>query len=440
MTWGSVAEIERIGSTRLERWSGAGWTTLRVRTNPSSNAFKWAVVGAYTDRAELKEVVSVENRDIEVSGLTYYHDPGEIVLTLDAPVMNPRWYGPVGTVVTAGMLAAANAQYTAVYGGLTPVSADWMPALLGAGNVFAAPQHIGADAEKASLPGLSIARTLTDSDSGRAYHDASVFAGALNKAYASYDAMAETGGVNNLDHLIGFQSRNEHAGSGILSKWYGFGSFPNVTGGTVTSLYGLYISNPIGGGTITTNYGVYIADMTAGDTDYAIYTNAGAISLGASVTIRAGGLVTEAGGIVLASANTPIQATRSVANTTGLITLGLLLAKSSGDMTDGFGPDITLSVQDDTSASIPLVQIGAVRAGADNTGDLVVSTAAAGVSTEKLRVTGAGDVKVIAGRLYPVAKAAASAPTYAEGALYFNLTSHKLMVGGAAGWETVNSA
>jgi len=95
MTWGGVAETERLGSTRLERWSGVGWTTLRVRTTPHAS-IGWVVVGAYTSRAELRKVVSVENRDITVAALTYYHDPDEMVIVLDAPTLNVRWFGAVG--------------------------------------------------------------------------------------------------------------------------------------------------------------------------------------------------------------------------------------------------------------------------------------------------------------------------------------------------------
>lgn len=95
MTWGGVAETERIGSTRLERWSGPGGTTLRVRTTPHSS-IGWVVVGAYTSRAELRQVVSVENRDITVAALAYYHDPDEIVLALDAAVLDMAWFGARG--------------------------------------------------------------------------------------------------------------------------------------------------------------------------------------------------------------------------------------------------------------------------------------------------------------------------------------------------------
>ena len=34
---------------------------------------------------------------------------------------------------------------------------------------------------------------------------------------------------------------------------------------------------------------------------------------------------------------------------------------------------------------------------------------------------------------------ASSAPTYAEGGIYYDTTLHKLRVGGATGWETITS-
>lgn len=43
------------------------------------------------------------------------------------------------------------------------------------------------------------------------------------------------------------------------------------------------------------------------------------------------------------------------------------------------------------------------------------------------------------GTFRPVQAATASAPAYVKGAMYFDTTLNKLMVGGAAGWETVTS-
>jgi len=42
--------------------------------------------------------------------------------------------------------------------------------------------------------------------------------------------------------------------------------------------------------------------------------------------------------------------------------------------------------------------------------------------------------------IFPVQAPTATAPAYTKGGLYFDTTLNKLMVGGAAGWETVTSA
>lgn len=65
--------------------------------------------------------------------------------------------------------------------------------------------------------------------------------------------------------------------------WAGitYGSAGSIT---VTNAYGLKI-NDVSGFTPTNNYGLYINSITGGTTDYAIYTNTGAIRFGDSVTM-----------------------------------------------------------------------------------------------------------------------------------------------------------
>lgn len=61
-------------------------------------------------------------------------------------------------------------------------------------------------------------------------------------------------------------------------------------------------------------------------------------------------------------------------------------ARSTGNMTDGFGPSVVFSIQDDAGVSHDIAQIAAVRNGADTTGDLVLLTA----STERVRINTSG--------------------------------------------------
>jgi hypothetical protein len=46
---------------------------------------------------------------------------------------------------------------------------------------------------------------------------------------------------------------------------------------------------------------------------------------------------------------------------------------------------------------------------------------------------------VFAGRVFPMQHATVGGPAWAEGAIYYDTTLHKLRVGGAAGWETIDS-
>jgi|SRR5579859_2509612 len=80
-------------------------------------------------------------------------------------------------------------------------------------------------------------------------------------------------------------SSNTVSGASALS-----GIIQNSGAGTLTAGAGLYIQNArnTGGGTFTTAYGVYIEGQTAAGTNYAIFTNAGKVQFGDSVTVAAG--------------------------------------------------------------------------------------------------------------------------------------------------------
>lgn len=68
-------------------------------------------------------------------------------------------------------------------------------------------------------------------------------------------------------------------------------------------------------------------------------------------------------------------------------------ALSTGSTSNGFGPSMVFKLQDSSSSTAnTLASIGAVRAGADNTGDFYVGTVSAGVETEWLRLTSAGNL------------------------------------------------
>jgi hypothetical protein len=84
--------------------------------------------------------------------------------------------------------------------------------------------------------------------------------------------------------------------------------------------------------------------------------------------------------------------TTSATNTFGSSILSI--AKSTGDMTDGFGGGTVYGVSDTGVNDTYLASVGAVRDGADTTGRLVFNTYSLGASTEKMTILGNGNVGI----------------------------------------------
>ena len=85
---------------------------------------------------------------------------------------------------------------------------------------------------------------------------------------------------------------------------------------------------------------------------------------------------------------------RTTTATTGERVSLQIRASSTGSTADGFGPQLVFSLTDAESIGTELASISAVRAGADNTGDLTFITNNAGVATQKMRITSAGLVGI----------------------------------------------
>lgn len=138
-------------------------------------------------------------------------------------------------------------------------------------------------------------RTHTAATSPHAFRDQTIFTSAsASLAACSFDAQMVTSGAQDLDHLIGFQSRNEHAGSGTSANMYSFGSYPRVSAGTVTNCIGVDITPHSGGGTVVNEYGIYIRNQNATATNkYPIYiaNNLGKNAIGAETNFFGSGLV-----------------------------------------------------------------------------------------------------------------------------------------------------
>ncbi len=90
----------------------------------------------------------------------------------------------------------------------------------------------------------------------------------------------------------------------------------------------------------------------------------------------------------------PVRIERTGSGTNALLTGSALRHHTSSDMVDGFGVGISFEIQDSADVSNILAMIAAVRAGADNTGDIVFRPYTAGVPAEQVRITSAGNVGI----------------------------------------------
>ena len=70
------------------------------------------------------------------------------------------------------------------------------------------------------------------------------------------------------------------------------------------------------------------------------------------------------------------------------------LATKTTDMGDGFGSSVVFTIQDDAGVINLVGSIGAVRAGADNTGDIVFEPTTSGTANERMRITSSGNVGI----------------------------------------------
>jgi hypothetical protein len=90
----------------------------------------------------------------------------------------------------------------------------------------------------------------------------------------------------------------------------------------------------------------------------------------------------------------PLSVERTTANTAQIIGTTRLLATSSGDMADGFGPNFGFFIKDNAGVNNELGYVGIVRSGADNSGRVSLHTSNAGTITEKMTIMPDGKVGI----------------------------------------------
>lgn len=129
-------------------------------------------------------------------------------------------------------------------------------------------------------------RTHAGATSPHAFRDQTTFnPSADGVAACSFDAAILTAGARPQDHIIGFQSRNTHGGSGQLSIMYGSGSF-NIANGPITSMYGHYSGDNVEAGkTVGSVIGTYYRPSIYGTVANAYgHVTFPAVNAGATVT------------------------------------------------------------------------------------------------------------------------------------------------------------
>lgn len=90
----------------------------------------------------------------------------------------------------------------------------------------------------------------------------------------------------------------------------------------------------------------------------------------------------------------PLTVSRSLTGTNASYGVLKLMASTSADMADNFGAHIDFNILDSAQVENTVGRVGTIRNGADNIGALVFQTANGSTPTEKMRITGAGNVGI----------------------------------------------
>jgi len=98
----------------------------------------------------------------------------------------------------------------------------------------------------------------------------------------------------------------------------------------------------------------------------------------------------------------PLRVERTSTSTSGILGTIASSAKTSGNMVDNFGSRIDFTIEDNASVANEIAHIGAVRKGADDSGQLRFWTENAGVDGVKMVIEPSGNVGI--GTVSPVAK------------------------------------
>jgi hypothetical protein len=102
-----------------------------------------------------------------------------------------------------------------------------------------------------------------------------------------------------------------------------------------------------------------------------------------------------AGQTITTSTFPPLRVIRSTSGTNGVVASVDLLADTSGDMVDGFGPTFNFSIRDAAGGAINSIGgVAGIRDGADTSGAIVIYTRELGVQNNRFYVLANGNVGI----------------------------------------------
>jgi hypothetical protein len=107
-------------------------------------------------------------------------------------------------------------------------------------------------------------------------------------------------------------------------------------------------------------------------------------------------LTSSTGSVFTGGTYPPLRLVRGInAETNTPLNALALEHRTSVDMADGFGSLVAFEICDSAGVHNPIAQIGAIRAGADNTGDIVFNIATVGSIVTKMKLTHDGSLKLL---------------------------------------------
>lgn len=162
-----------------------------------------------------------------------------------------------------------------------------------------------------------------------------------------------------------------------------------ITGSATTSSYSLYAVSASSG--VSSSYAT--SASYAGNAELFDGKDSTTFATTASNTFTSNQIVS--GTITTISSTFPVEKIiRTSTATNAIRSTFQAIHQTNGDMTDGFGADISFGIKDNAGVENEIANIGAFRDGGDSTGGLGLYTRVGGTKSERLRISALGDVSM----------------------------------------------